>query len=494
MALPKDIEKIKKQATVFVIFGATGDLAKKKLFPALFTLHQSNLLPKQFKIIAASRTKYSTSQFQSLIEEAVKPKDSAKWQDFAQSIEFIPSDIAKNKNLDQVTARLSKIEEEFDSCVKVIIYLAIAPTIYEDAFGNIGKNKLNFGCQKHKNQSRIVVEKPFGYDLASAQRLHNSISKYFEKDQIFRIDHFLGKETVQNILAFRFGNEIFEPILNSQYVDNIQITFTEYIGIGKRGAFYDETGALRDVVQNHLFQLLAVATMEEPKSFNHEDFRQRRIEIIKNIKKIRKEDVEKFTVRAQYESYRNEDNVSPKSQTETYALVKLFIDSKRWQNVPIYIRTGKKLAGDVASIIYSFKETKHKVFKNFWQNPLPNHITIQIKPAEGIGIRLVAKKPGMTTALEPVDMEFCYRRSFDTPQPEAYERLLMDVILGDQTLFIGEVGASWKIIDPIRKAWDSGNSALSYYKPGSWGPIEADQFMMREGHVWLAPYLTICKI
>ena len=494
MALPKDIEKIKKQATVFVIFGATGDLSRKKLFPALFTLFQSGLLPEKLKIIAASRTKHSTSQFQNSIKESVNPQDSKKWQDFAKKIEFIASDVAENKNLENIAHRLSEIEKETKSCIKAIIYLAVAPTIYEDAFENIGKNKLNFGCLVHKNKSRVVIEKPFGYDFASAQRLNALITRFFEKEQIFRIDHFLGKETVQNILAFRFGNEIFEPLLNSQYVDNIQITFTEYGGIGKRGPFYDNTGALRDVVQNHLFQLLAIATMEEPQSFGHEDFRKSRLEIIGSIKKIEKEDVEKYTVRGQYEGYRNEEKVDPKSQTETYALVKFFLENKRWQNVPIYIRTGKKMAGDVASIIYSFKERKHNVFENFWQNPMPNHITIQIKPAEGIGIRLVAKKPGMTTQLEPVDMEFCYKRSFDTPQPEAYERLLMDVILGDQTLFIGEVGASWKVIDPIREAWDAGKPPLAFYKPGSWGPQEADQFMMREGHVWLAPYLTICKI
>ena len=494
MALPKDIEKIQKQATVFAIFGATGDLARRKLFPALFALHKSGLLPEKLKIIATARTKHSTSQFQNSLKESTKPQDSKNWQDFSQKIEFIASDVAENKDLDKIAHRLAEIEKETKSCIKAIIYLAIAPTIYENAFKNIGGYKLNFGCLVHKNKSRVVIEKPFGYDFESSQRLNAQIAKFFEKEQIFRIDHFLGKETVQNILAFRFGNEIFEPVLNTDYVDNIQITFTEYGGIEKRGAFYDQTGALRDVVQNHLFQLLAVATMEEPQSFAHEDFRERRVEIIKSIKKMEKEDVGKYTVRAQYEGYVNEENVGPNSQTETYSLVKLFLENKRWQNVPIYIRTGKKLAGDVASIIYSFKEKKHKVFENFWQNPMPNHITIQIKPAEGIGIRLVAKKPGMTTALEPVDMEFCYRRSFDTPQPEAYERLLMDVILGDQTLFIGEVGASWKVIDPIREAWDSGKSPLAFYKPGSWGPQEADQFMMREGHVWLAPYLTICKI
>ena len=332
MAVPKDIENIKNQPTVFVIFGAAGDLSRKKLFPALFALYQSNLLPETLKIIAASRTKYTTSQFQQIAKDSVRPKDLAKWKEFAQNIEFIPSDLAENKNLDLIAKRLAEIEKESQACIKVILYLAIVPAIYEDAFKNIGQNKLNFGCLVHKNKSRVVVEKPFGYDLESAQRLNTQIAQFFEKEQIFRIDHFLGKETVQNILAFRFGNEIFEPLLNSSYVDNIQITFTETIGIERRGAFYEKTGALRDVVQNHLFQLLAIATMEEPQSFGHEDFRQRRLEIIGSIKKIEKENVEKYTVRAQYEGYQNEENVDPKSQTKGGRMCRFTSEpAKNWQ-------------------------------------------------------------------------------------------------------------------------------------------------------------------
>lgn len=491
MPLGKDI---KNQPTVFVIFGATGDLSRKKLFPALFELYKANLLPQKFKIIASARTAHPSEKFRGVVEETLRSKDEKSWQGFAKNIEYIASDIAENKNLDKIVKRIGELEKGAGACLKSVLYLAIAPTIYEKAFENIGKNKLHLGCQTHNNKARVVIEKPFGYNFESAQKLNRKLTEYFEKDQIFRIDHFLGKETVQNILTFRFGNEIFEPILNRNYVDNIQITFTERIGIEKRGKFYDETGALRDVVQNHLLRLVALATMEEPKSLTHEDFRRKRVEIIENIKKMTTDEVIKNTVRAQYEGYKDEENVNPNSQTETYALVKLTIENKRWQNVPIYIRTGKKLAGDVASIIYSFKEKSHKVFENFWQNPMPNHITIQIKPTEGIGVRIVAKKPGFATELEPVDMEFCYRTSFETHNPDAYERLLMDVILGDQTLFLGEVGTSWRVIDPIREAWDQGKPPLAVYKPGSWGPIEADKFMMREGHVWLAPYLTICKI
>jgi len=494
MAVIRDLDQIKKTPTIFVIFGATGDLATKKLFPALLELHNANYLPEQFKIIAASRSSQSSKEFRNQLKDSLNPKDNKSWDTFASNIDFIQADVAENNNLGNITSHIKNTEKEIQECAKVIIYLAIAPSIYKQAFENLGKIKLNFGCATHSNKSRIVIEKPFGHDYASAHSLHETLTNNFDNDQIYRIDHFLGKETVQNILALRFGNEIFEPLLNNHYVDNIQITFTENIGIEKRGGFYEETGALRDVVQNHLFQLLALATMEAPKTLTHNDFRDRRLEITENIKKMSPNEVKKNTIRAQYEGYRKEKNVNPDSQTETYALVKLFIENNRWKNVPIYIRTGKMLTANVASIIYSIKEKGHAMFENFWDKPLPNHITIQIKPTEGIGIRLVAKKPGFAQELEPVDMEFCYRNSFANHNPDAYERLLMDVILGDQTLFLGKVGPSWKVIDPIRKVWNSGKPALATYKQRSWGPTEADEFMKKEGREWLAPYLTICKI
>ena len=304
----------------------------------------------------------------------------------------------------------------------------------------------------------------------------------------------MGKETVQNIFAFRFANEIFEPILNSIYVDCVQITLAERVGIEKRGEYYDKMGALRDVVQNHMLQLLTIATMDEPQSFNRQSIRHQKLQILQSVKSMTEEEIVKSTVRGQYEGYQNEEKVAQDSQTETFALIKLFIENKRWQKVPFYLRTGKKLTGDVTSIIFQFKESGHKLFKNFWDRPIPNHITLQIQPDEGIGIRLVAKKPGLTTTLQPVDMEFCYKKSFDVPAPNAYERLLMDIIVGDQTLFLGKIGASWKVIDPIRKVWDAGKPPLVTYKPGSWGPKEADDLIERDGRQWLAPLLTICKI
>ncbi len=494
MATPKDIEDVKKSASVFVIFGATGDLSRRKIFPSFFELSKNSLLPEKFKIIACARSKFTSSDFTDSLKELINPKDPKSWEAFAKKIEYVSADVEKNIDLPKVSAAISKFEDAAQVCPQQIFYMAISPFIFKESIKNLGKNKLNLGCSRHPKRARIVIEKPFGFDLKSALELDAQLHELFEENHIYRIDHFLGKETVQNIFAFRFGNELFEPIWNNLYVDNVQITAAERIGIERRGEYYDKTGALRDFIQNHLLQLLAITTMEMPGKFDHNHIRDKKLEIIKSIKKLTADEVVSSTVRGQYEGYRQEEKVDPNSQTETYAMVKFEIENKRWQGVPFYLRTGKHLEGKVSSIIFSFKEKGHKFFENFWDRSMPNHITLQIQPNEGIGIRLVAKKPGLTTALEPVDMEFCYRTSFDTPQPDAYERLLMDIMIGDQTLFLGDVTESWKLIDPIEEVWQSGKPPLHIYKHGSWGPEAADEFIKKEGSEWLAPLLTICKI
>ena len=494
MALTSDIQKIKDLPTIFVIFGATGDLARKKIFPSFFELYKTNLLPEKFKILSCARSQFSDESFRESLKEFIKVTDQNSWANFAKSIEYLSCDIAENTNLDKVAAKLNDLEKIFNQCTQRVFYLAISPFIYEKAFDNLGASKLNLGCKLHNKPATIVIEKPFGHDLKSAQTLNQKLTKYFTESQIYRIDHYLGKETVQNIFAFRFGNEIFEPVWNNKYVDHVQITLAEGVGVEKRGEYYDKSGALRDVVQNHLLQLLAIVTMDAPQRFEQDAIRNKKLEIVKCLKKLSPDEVLKSTIRGQYEGYKNEENIGPNSQTETYSLVKLFIENERWQGVPFYLRTGKKLMGKVSSIIFQFKEKGHEIFENFWDKPMPNHITIQIQPNEGIGLRLVAKKPGMATILEPVDMEFCYRTSFATPQPDAYERLLLDIILGDQTLFLGQVEESWKFIDPIEKVWQSGKPKLTTYRPGSWGPKEADDLIERDGHQWLAPLLSICKI
>jgi len=492
MAQKAYLDQIKDLPTAFVIFGATGDLARKKIFPSFYELSKNNLLPGKFKIIAAARSKHTTESFLAIVKEHLSKTDETSWKNFASKIEYFPCDVAQNKKLDKLQKDLDSFEVNLGACVQRVFYLAVAPDIYEAAFKNLGEHKFNLGCTRHQKKARIVIEKPFGYDFESSQKLQKTLSDYFEEKQIFRIDHFLGKETVQNIFAFRFGNEIFEPIWNNKFVDNIQITFSEYKGIDKRGSFYDKVGALRDVVQNHLLQLLTLVTMDEPKEFTQKSIRDKKLEILNNIKKMSAEEVEKFTIRGQYEGYRDEDNIGINSQTETFAMVKLLIENERWQNVPVYIRTGKKLMGNVTSIIVSFKDRGHPIFENFWDKPMPNHVTIQIQPSEGIGVRLVGKKPGLVTALEPIDLEYCYKNT--QGNPSAYERLLMDIIAGDQTLFLGQIGPSWKFIDQIREVWDKNKPKLATYKPGGWGPEEAEKLLEKDDRQWLAPLLTICKI
>lgn len=487
---------MKTKAAIFVIFGATGDLAAKRIFPALSKLHSNNLLPQKFKVIACARTPHTRENFSKLISQSPHMEDKEGWQNISRDLSYLSLDIAENLNLDLLAKEIDKFENELGVCCERIFYMAISPSIFEKAFENFGKNNLHLGCTKHNTKPRIIIEKPFGRDLKSAKNINNILSQYFAPEQIYRIDHYLGKETVQNIFAFRFANEIFEPVWNKDYIDHVQITTAEYIGVEKRGEFYDQTGALRDIVQNHLLQLLLLTTLEKPESFAAKNINQKKLEIIKSIKKLTPAEVAKNTIRGQYQGYLEEEKINPQSQTESYAMVKLEIDQGRWQGVPFYLRTGKKLTGKVTSIIVQFKEKGHKLFANFWEKPLPNHITIQIQPNEGIGIRLAAKKPGLATALEPVDMEFCYKTSFDVAQPEAYERLLLDVISADQSLFLSQeiVEESWKVIDPIRNVWDSGAPKLAAYKPGSWGPEEADQLIEKDGRQWLAPILTICKI
>ncbi len=488
--MPK-LENIASQNSTFVIFGATGNLAKKRIFPALFTLFKQNLLPKKFRVIAAARTPHSNEEFRKTLSEIVGPKDNIAWQNFAKLIEYLSLDVAKDKNLTRLKELLKNSDQK--SCSQTIFYMAIAPDIFKDAVENLSKNNLHQACS-HNKKPRLIIEKPFGWDLKSAQSLDSSLAKYFAENQIYRIDHYLGKETVQNIFAFRFANEIFEPVWSNEYIDSVQIIAAERIGVETRGEFYDKTGALRDILQNHLIQLMALIASDAPDAFNAQSINAKKLEIIKNIRRLKTQEIATHVVRGQYEGYRQEEKIAPDSQTETYALTKLFIDTPRWQNVPFYLRTGKKLQGKVTSIIIQFKEKGHKLFTG--HETLPNHITIQIQPNEGIGIQLIAKKPGLETFLEPVDMEFCYKTSFSSYQPEAYERLLMDVMLGDQSLFMSQeaIEQSWKVVDPIEEAWAKNLVPLVTYKPGSWGPKEADDLIEKDGRQWLAPILTICKI
>ncbi len=502
---------MKTSPSVMVIFGGTGNLTNAKLIPALYHLESANLLPANFNIIGVSRgkltgEKYRANLFESLKKYSRTLVDKANWKKFSQKISYFRAEFTDKDALKYLSKELDDIETEWKICFSRILYLAVAPSFFSVIFDQIKKFSLNLGCAKHGKPARIIIEKPFGRDLNSAQELNAKLSEIFEEEQIYRIDHYLGKETVQNILVFRFGNEIFEPILNNEFVDHIQITAAETVGVEGRGEFYEESGALRDVVQNHLLQVLAVVTMNEPKKFNADSIREEKYQILKSLRFIEPNDVKKLIVRGQYGpgeingekalGYRQEDEVNLNSRTETFVALKTFIDNDCWKGVPIYLKTGKRLSKKVTSVTIQFKETGHRLFEKLSKKPEANLLTFQLQPDEGVAVRLVAKKPGLQTELQGVDMEFCYSSAFREAQPEAYERLLLDVTAGDQTLFphINEVEESWRFIDKILEGWEKfPTPKFPNYESGSWGPKEADELIEKDGRSWLAHQLSVCQ-
>lgn len=494
-----------------IIFGGTGNLTNIKLIPALYHLEASNLLPKNFKVIGVARNeithdKYCETLLKSLKKYSRSTVDESIWNRFTEKIEYVQADFSEKDALSGLSKRLDNLEKEWKICFNRIFYLAVAPSLFSVAFERLKKYKLNEGCGKDSNPAIIIIEKPFGSNLNTAKELNLKLSEIFKEDKIYRIDHYLGKETVQNILTFRFGNEIFEPILNNKFVDHIQITMAEDIGVGTRGEFYEEAGALRDVVQNHLLQVLALITMDEPEKFDAESVRKEKYKILKYLRYIDPTEVDKLTVRGQYgsgkiggkdvTSYREEEDVDAKSDTETFVALNTFIDNDCWKGVPIYIKAGKRLAKKMTSITIQFKETGHKLFKNFKKQPEANLLTFQLQPDEGVAVRLVAKKPGFEKDLQNVDMEFCYNSSFKESLPEAYERLLIDVMNGDQTLFphINEVEESWRFVDKIREGWKKSAKDVSIYESGSLGPKEADDLIEKDNRSWLSHELSVCQI
>jgi glucose-6-phosphate 1-dehydrogenase len=503
---------MKVSPSVMVIFGGTGNLTTTKLIPALYQLEVSNLLPDNFKVVSVARKKLTSEEYRkSLLESLTKHSrsviDEPTWKKFSEKIDFLCADFNDEVALKDLSGILDELEEEWQICFNRIFYLAVAPSFFPVVFDRLKKYRLNEGCAKDSNPARIIIEKPFGKDLKTAQELNTKLSAIFKEEQIYRIDHYLGKETVQNILTFRFGNEIFEPILNNKFVDHIQIIMAEELGVEGRGEFYEEAGALRDVVQNHLLQVLALITMDEPKEFSAESIRREKYEILKSIRFIEPREVDKLTIRGQYgpgkidgekvPSYRQENEVDKDSPTETFVALKTFIDNDCWKGVPIYIKTGKRLNKKVTSMTIQFKEAGHRLFEKFANKPEANLLTFQLQPDEGVAVRFVAKKPGFVKDLQDVDMEFCYNSAFQEQLPEAYERLLIDVMNGDQTLFphINEVEESWRFVDKILDGWKkSSPPKFPNYEAGTWGPKESDELVERDGRSWLAHQLSVCQI
>ena len=488
---------------IMVIFGATGDLMKSKLLLALFSLFKQKVLPQDFQIIGFSRRELTNEQFTSYFPQL---SEKEGWRDFAKHLFYQKGEFEKEKGYKQLIHKLNEFDKKMGACITRFFYLATPPSHYESILNFLQSTKLSEGCGADERSegarlldrrgdgehelgkwTRIIVEKPFGKDLETAISLDKKLSKIFEEKQIFRVDHYLGKETVQNILAFRFANGIFDPVWSKQYLDHVQITFAEKKGIEGRGNFFDGVGMLRDVGQNHLMQLLAAVAMEQPKSFSKEGLRDERVRVIKALRHIKENEVEKYLVKGQYKGYRLEKNVPPNSNTETFVAMKVFVDTPRFSNIPFYIRVGKKMPKNTVEISLVFLQTCHILFKEYGCPEIGNVLTIKIQPDEGISIRMIAKKPGTKLALEPVKMDFTYEEAFMTKGVEAYEKVLLDIFAGDQMLFnrSDELSSSWEFITKILKGWESQKSELLGYDQGTWGPRKANDLIEKDGRKWL---------
>ncbi len=470
---------------VLVLFGATGDLARNKLLPALFSLFKAGQLPKDFFIFGFARRDLSEAEFHSLF---TKLSSDPLWNDFTKHLFYQQGQFAEEAGYLTLIDRLKKLDDNMGACITRLFYLATPPDNYETILDLLHSTELSEGCGQGSNKwTRIIIEKPFGRDLETAKLLDAKLAKIFEERQIFRVDHYLGKDTVQNIIAFRFANGMFEPVWNNHYIDHVQVTISEENGIANRGKFYDGVGNLRDVAQNHLLQLVASVVMEQPKSFTKVDVRDVRAQAIKAIQCISPEKVSEDVVRGQYKSYRQERDVSPDSTTESFVAMKFFIDTPRFKGVPFYARAGKKMKKDVVEISIVFIQTCHILFKEAGCPEIGNVLTIRIQPDEGITMRVIAKKPGTKLALETVNMKLSYEHEFGVKGTDAYEKILIDILTGDQMLFnrSDELASSWEFITKILQGWEEHNPKLYSYEDNSQGPKEADELIEKDGRKWL---------
>jgi glucose-6-phosphate 1-dehydrogenase len=484
-----------------VIFGATGDLTSRKLVPALYNLQRERRLPAGFSVVGFARRDWSDDFFRQQLLEGINQNsrsgaaEPALWDSFAQGITYHRSDFTNPEGFHSLAERLRQIDQERGTAGNRVFYLATPPDSYDDIIRNLGVAGL--ARPTEGGWVRIIVEKPFGHDLTTAQALNQQLLSVFDERQVYRIDHYLGKETVQNILVFRFANGIFEPLWNRGYVDHVQITVSEQIGVEGRGGYYDHSGALRDMIQNHLMQLLSLVAIEPPASYDTDGVRDEKVKVLRSIRPITPQEAAQFSVRAQYgpgasggepvPGYRQEQGVNPDSQTETYVALKLFVENWRWAGVPFYLRSGKRLPKRVSEIAVQFRSAPLMIFQDAPTNDIePNLLVMKIQPDEGITLRFSSKVPGQTTQIRPVSMDFRYGTTFGVDSPEAYERLLLDCLLGDSTLFTrrDEVEASWRLITPILEGWASGQPKIATYESGGWGPQEADDFIGRDGRSW----------
>lgn len=478
---------------VLVIFGATGDLATNKLLPALFSLFQKKQLGEEFFISGFSRREYSDEEYKKFLSEELNvstwPEEKQSvWKAFLQQVYYQQGMFDEPTGYNELIEKLNSFDQKIGACITRLFYLATPPDNYEAILENLKGTKLSEGCgQGSSKWTKIAIEKPFGKDLETAKNLDTKLSEIFDEKQIFRVDHYLGKETMQNMIAFRFANGIFEPVWNRNYIDHVQITWAETKGISGRGQFFDGVGLLRDVAQNHLMQMVATVAMEQPKSFSKEGVRDARAQAMRDIQCIEPEEVKNNVVRGQYEGYTSEKDVDPQSDTETFVAMKFFVESERFSGVPFYVRAGKEMPKDTVEISIVFIQTCHILFKEFGCPEEGNVLTIRIQPDEGIGIRVIAKKPGQKVALGTVDMEFSYHDEFGSHGVDAYEKLLLDIMVGDQMLFnrSDELESSWRFITNILKGWEMDKAEVPVYKSKTWGPEEARKLLEKDGKKWL---------
>jgi len=489
------------QPCAIVIFGATGDLTHRKLIPALYNIAADGEMPPAVAVIGFARRPKTDEEFRAEMAEATRNfsrqtvRDEV-WQHFAQSLFYHQSEFADEEGYRKLAERLDRLDQESGTRGNRLFYFAASPEQFETIVENLNKAGLNKA--REGSWARVILEKPFGTDLASARHLNQIVQRSFKEDQTYRIDHFLGKETAQNILVLRFANAIFEPLWNTRYIDHVQITAAETLGVENRAGYYEGAGALRDMVQNHLLQLFCLVGMEPPTDLGADSIRDEKVKVVRSLRPFSQDEVGTFVVRGQYAAgaingqpvtaYREEKGVDPKSQTETFVALRMLVDNWRWSEVPIYVRVGKRLPKSGTEISIHFKKAPSVLFNRESQAIEQNVLVIRIQPDEGISLRMQAKVPGTSFRIESVKMDFHYGTSFGKASPEAYERLLLDAMAGDATLFArrDEVEGAWRFVDHIEHAWhqDPNPPPLAFYPSGSWGPKEADELLARDGRTW----------